>query len=194
MISFFLHLQLWPFLFYVCFQGERETTNSTRLKEAIKEKRCAFTDASLCFDRNDNTFPAATFSDKLFLFVSVCVCLTCTIRIQPVGLVERIQAIAQNMSDMAVRVEQILQRSISSSRGKKKWKTHVASHAARAHTRRIPSAAAPLHTNPLHDPSNLEATTPLCPRKPGCQAWVRFKGILRSKLKSYLFITHGDIF
>uniref|UniRef100_A0A8C7V838 alpha-1,6-mannosyl-glycoprotein 6-beta-N-acetylglucosaminyltransferase n=1 Tax=Oryzias sinensis TaxID=183150 RepID=A0A8C7V838_9TELE len=33
--------------------------------------------------------------------------------IQHVGLVERIQAIAQNMSDMAVRVEQILQRSIN---------------------------------------------------------------------------------
>ncbi|CAG5897598.1 unnamed protein product, partial [Menidia menidia] len=38
-------------------------------------------------------------------------------RIQPAGLVERIQAIAQNMSDMAVRVEQILQRSIASNRG-----------------------------------------------------------------------------
>uniref|UniRef100_A0A1A8KUK5 alpha-1,6-mannosyl-glycoprotein 6-beta-N-acetylglucosaminyltransferase n=1 Tax=Nothobranchius kuhntae TaxID=321403 RepID=A0A1A8KUK5_NOTKU len=37
-------------------------------------------------------------------------------RIQPMGLVERIQAIAQNMSDMAVRVEQILQRSMASSR------------------------------------------------------------------------------
>ncbi|XP_030646324.1 alpha-1,6-mannosylglycoprotein 6-beta-N-acetylglucosaminyltransferase B [Chanos chanos] len=35
-------------------------------------------------------------------------------RFQPVGLVERIQAIAQNVSDMAVRVEQILQRSRSS--------------------------------------------------------------------------------
>ncbi|KAI9522357.1 Alpha-1,6-mannosylglycoprotein 6-beta-N-acetylglucosaminyltransferase B [Dissostichus eleginoides] len=34
-------------------------------------------------------------------------------RIQPVGLVERIQAIAQNMSDMAGRVEQILQRSMA---------------------------------------------------------------------------------
>uniref|UniRef100_A0A3B3CJN9 alpha-1,6-mannosyl-glycoprotein 6-beta-N-acetylglucosaminyltransferase n=1 Tax=Oryzias melastigma TaxID=30732 RepID=A0A3B3CJN9_ORYME len=39
-------------------------------------------------------------------------------RIQPVGLVERIQAIAQNMSDMAVRVEQILQRSITTNRAK----------------------------------------------------------------------------
>ncbi|GLD60559.1 alpha-1,6-mannosylglycoprotein 6-beta-N-acetylglucosaminyltransferase B-like protein [Lates japonicus] len=37
-------------------------------------------------------------------------------RIQPIGLVERIQAIAQNMSDMAVRVEQILQRSMASNR------------------------------------------------------------------------------
>uniref|UniRef100_A0A3P9KQX2 alpha-1,6-mannosyl-glycoprotein 6-beta-N-acetylglucosaminyltransferase n=1 Tax=Oryzias latipes TaxID=8090 RepID=A0A3P9KQX2_ORYLA len=36
----------------------------------------------------------------------------------PVGLVERIQAIAQNMSDMAVRVEQILQRSIATNRAK----------------------------------------------------------------------------
>lgn len=33
------------------------------------------------------------------------------------GLVDRIQAIAQNMSDMAVRVEQILQRSMANSRG-----------------------------------------------------------------------------
>ncbi|KAM6905445.1 alpha-1,6-mannosylglycoprotein 6-beta-N-acetylglucosaminyltransferase B isoform 2-T2 [Xenentodon cancila] len=39
-------------------------------------------------------------------------------RIQPVGLVERIQAIAQNMSEMAVRVEQILQRSMASNRVK----------------------------------------------------------------------------
>ncbi|TWW69620.1 Alpha-1,6-mannosylglycoprotein 6-beta-N-acetylglucosaminyltransferase B [Takifugu flavidus] len=37
-------------------------------------------------------------------------------RIQPIGLVERIQAIAQNMSDMAVKVEQILQRSISTNK------------------------------------------------------------------------------
>ncbi|XP_029621785.1 alpha-1,6-mannosylglycoprotein 6-beta-N-acetylglucosaminyltransferase B-like isoform X3 [Salmo trutta] len=39
-------------------------------------------------------------------------------RIQPIGLVERIQAIAQNMSDMAVRVEQILQRSMANNRVK----------------------------------------------------------------------------
>ncbi|KAM6957026.1 alpha-1,6-mannosylglycoprotein 6-beta-N-acetylglucosaminyltransferase B [Aplochiton taeniatus] len=39
-------------------------------------------------------------------------------RIQPAGLVERIQAIAQNMSDMAVRVEQILQRSMATNRVK----------------------------------------------------------------------------
>uniref|UniRef100_A0A672Y4I6 alpha-1,6-mannosyl-glycoprotein 6-beta-N-acetylglucosaminyltransferase n=1 Tax=Sphaeramia orbicularis TaxID=375764 RepID=A0A672Y4I6_9TELE len=38
-------------------------------------------------------------------------------RIQPMGLVERIQAIAQNMSDMAMRVEQILQRSMAGNRG-----------------------------------------------------------------------------
>ncbi|KAM8824717.1 alpha-1,6-mannosylglycoprotein 6-beta-N-acetylglucosaminyltransferase B [Synchiropus picturatus] len=37
-------------------------------------------------------------------------------RIQPVGLVERIQAIAQNMSDMALRVEQILQRTLASNK------------------------------------------------------------------------------
>uniref|UniRef100_A0A3Q2PML1 alpha-1,6-mannosyl-glycoprotein 6-beta-N-acetylglucosaminyltransferase n=1 Tax=Fundulus heteroclitus TaxID=8078 RepID=A0A3Q2PML1_FUNHE len=37
-------------------------------------------------------------------------------RIQPMGLVDRIQAIAQNMSDMAVRVEQILQRSMANSK------------------------------------------------------------------------------
>lgn len=41
----------------------------------------------------------------------------CDIRFQPMGLVERIQAIAQNMSDMAVRVEQILQRSMANNRG-----------------------------------------------------------------------------
>ncbi|CAG13769.1 unnamed protein product, partial [Tetraodon nigroviridis] len=32
-------------------------------------------------------------------------------RFQPAGLVERIQAIAQNVSNMAIRVEQILQNS-----------------------------------------------------------------------------------
>ncbi|KAF7711064.1 hypothetical protein HF521_000075 [Silurus meridionalis] len=37
-------------------------------------------------------------------------------RIQPAGLVERIQAIAQNVSNMAVRVEQILQNSMAVSR------------------------------------------------------------------------------
>ncbi|MCI4375824.1 hypothetical protein PGIGA_G00115200 [Pangasianodon gigas] len=37
-------------------------------------------------------------------------------RIQPAGLVERIQAIAQNVSNMAVRVEQILQNSMAASR------------------------------------------------------------------------------
>ncbi|XP_073689304.1 alpha-1,6-mannosylglycoprotein 6-beta-N-acetylglucosaminyltransferase B [Garra rufa] len=34
-------------------------------------------------------------------------------RFQPVGLVERIQAIAQNVSDMAIRMEQILKKSLS---------------------------------------------------------------------------------
>ncbi|XP_063051737.1 alpha-1,6-mannosylglycoprotein 6-beta-N-acetylglucosaminyltransferase B-like [Engraulis encrasicolus] len=38
-------------------------------------------------------------------------------RIQPAGLVERIQAIAQNVSNMAVRVEQILQNSMAAGRG-----------------------------------------------------------------------------
>nr|XP_055039811.1 alpha-1,6-mannosylglycoprotein 6-beta-N-acetylglucosaminyltransferase B isoform X3 [Misgurnus anguillicaudatus] len=38
-------------------------------------------------------------------------------RFQPVGLVERIQAIAQNVSDMAVRMEQILKRTNMPSRG-----------------------------------------------------------------------------
>ncbi|KAG7491657.1 hypothetical protein MATL_G00006390 [Megalops atlanticus] len=37
-------------------------------------------------------------------------------RFQPAGLVERIQAIAQNVSNMAVRVEQILQHSMAASR------------------------------------------------------------------------------
>lgn len=51
------------------------------------------------------------------MFVVKSFLLCCVIRIQPVGLVERIQAIAQNMSDMAVRVEQILQRSMAANRG-----------------------------------------------------------------------------
>lgn len=38
-------------------------------------------------------------------------------RFQPAGLVERIQAIAQNVSNMANRVEQILQNSIVQGRG-----------------------------------------------------------------------------
>ena len=45
---------------------------------------------------------------------SVCVCVC---RFQPAGLVERIQAIAQNVSNMAVRVEQILQNSMAAGRG-----------------------------------------------------------------------------
>lgn len=57
------------------------------------------------------------YSVYSILCVYMCVCLTYMIRIQPIGLVERIQAIAQNMSDMAVRVEQILQRSMASNRG-----------------------------------------------------------------------------
>ncbi|XP_067088857.1 alpha-1,6-mannosylglycoprotein 6-beta-N-acetylglucosaminyltransferase B [Osmerus mordax] len=39
-------------------------------------------------------------------------------RIQPLGLVERIQAIAQNVSDMAEKVERILQHSLDSNRGR----------------------------------------------------------------------------
>lgn len=46
----------------------------------------------------------------------ICVCV-CVFRFQPVGLVERIQAIAQNVSNMAVRVEQILQKSKNTGRG-----------------------------------------------------------------------------
>lgn len=38
-------------------------------------------------------------------------------RFQPAGLVERIQAIAQNVSNMAIRVEQILQNSAAQGRG-----------------------------------------------------------------------------
>ncbi|KAJ7989367.1 hypothetical protein DPEC_G00303790 [Dallia pectoralis] len=46
-------------------------------------------------------------------------------RIQPVGLLEKIQAIAQNMSDMAVRVEQILQRSMATHRAlSARWRKH----------------------------------------------------------------------
>lgn len=38
-------------------------------------------------------------------------------RFQPAGLVERIQAIAQNVSNMAIRVEQILQNSMVQGKG-----------------------------------------------------------------------------
>lgn len=41
----------------------------------------------------------------------------CVRRFQPAGLVERIQAIAQNVSNMAIRVEQILQSSMVQGRG-----------------------------------------------------------------------------
>lgn len=44
----------------------------------------------------------------------VCCCVR---RFQPAGLVERIQAIAQNVSNMAIRVEQILQSSMVQGRG-----------------------------------------------------------------------------
>ncbi|KAK7168380.1 hypothetical protein R3I94_002440 [Phoxinus phoxinus] len=39
-------------------------------------------------------------------------------RFQPVGLVERIQAIAQNVSDMAIRMEQILKKTNIPGRGR----------------------------------------------------------------------------
>lgn len=48
----------------------------------------------------------------------MCVCLcVCVCRFQPMGLVERIQAIAQNVSEMAVRMEQILQKSKNAATG-----------------------------------------------------------------------------
>lgn len=55
--------------------------------------------------------------------VLVCVCglsacvAVCLLRFQPMELVERIQAIAQNVSDMAMRVEQILQKSKNAATG-----------------------------------------------------------------------------
>lgn len=57
----------------------------------------------------------------------MCVCVWVG-RIQPIGLVERIQAIAQNMSDMAVKVEQILQRSQATNRGTRD--THTSDHSS----------------------------------------------------------------
>lgn len=51
----------------------------------------------------------------LSLLHFVC-CPVC--RFQPAGLVERIQAIAQNVSNMATRVEQILQNSMVQGRGR----------------------------------------------------------------------------
>ena len=59
--------------------------------------------------------------------LGVCVCVGVG-RIQPIGLVERIQAIAQNLSDMAVRVEQILQRSQATNRGTRD--THTSDHSS----------------------------------------------------------------
>ncbi len=101
------------------------------------------------------------------LCVFVCVWMwMCMIRIQPIGLVERIQAIAQNMSDLAVRVEQILQRSMASNRGTKTHKhacTHIPTHThslqtAHSNTYRIPNIALALQMNPpVHFKSfNLE--------------------------------------
>ena len=58
--------------------------------------------------------------DHLFIQRGVCVCVCFVfspLRMQPAGLVERIQAIAQNVSNMAVRVEQILQNSMAAGRG-----------------------------------------------------------------------------
>jgi len=49
------------------------------------------------------------------LYTAVVCC--CVHRFQPAGLVERIQAIAQNVSNMATRVEQILQNSMLQGRG-----------------------------------------------------------------------------
>lgn len=107
----------------------------------------------------------------MFLFflhrLPLGVCLTCMIRIQPIGLVERIQAIAQNMSDMAVRVEQILQRTMASNRGM------ILKH---THNFRIPIIAIALQMNPslsVSNPSNLETTSLLCPHKPGCQTQIQ---------------------
>lgn len=53
----------------------------------------------------------------LSLLHSVFVC-GCVCRFQPAGLVERIQAIAQNVSNMATRVEQILQNTMVQGRGR----------------------------------------------------------------------------
>lgn len=51
-------------------------------------------------------------------FTCFCVCaVLCECRFQPAGLVEKIQAIAQNVSNMAIRVEQILQSSMIQGRG-----------------------------------------------------------------------------
>lgn len=49
-------------------------------------------------------------SHSVFVYWYVC-------RFQPAGLVEKIQAIAQNVSNMAIKVEQILQMSMVQRRG-----------------------------------------------------------------------------
>lgn len=56
--------------------------------------------------------PTLCFSCASLVFPRCCVH-----RFQPAGLVERIQAIAQNVSNMAIRVEQILQNSAVQGRG-----------------------------------------------------------------------------
>lgn len=59
-----------------------------------------------------------TSSSALALFPPhLCFWACCVHRFQPAGLVERIQAIAQNVSNMAIRVEQILQHSAVQGRG-----------------------------------------------------------------------------
>lgn len=58
----------------------------------------------------------SVISTSLYLCLCFVVCVW-VCRIQPAGLVERIQAIAQNVSNMAIRVEQILQNSMVQGRG-----------------------------------------------------------------------------
>lgn len=93
----------------------------------------------------------------------MCVCD----RIQPIGLVERIQAIAQNMSDMALRVEQILQRSMANNRGRI-FVTHLGNT----------NISVSLHMTPSPPPpKSIQSgdTFHLCPHKPDCRAWIPFE-------------------
>lgn len=91
---------VWPLLWQTHLFLDRH-----KFKEKYVALQCVTTvceHPSFCFG----------FSSTSLVFLCCCVH-----RFQPAGLVERIQAIAQNVSNMAIRVEQILQNSVVQGRG-----------------------------------------------------------------------------